>query len=137
MTLLYGISHPSCFTASLLFCALPLCTIASPLFLLLSLHSFFVLIVLIVSSFVTTYQDKVNEHKIVVNNNIGEVKKAIKNKDSIYIQDDYDQNMLHVACYEGRLEIVTMLLNKYKEEDLSLRDKVALPSLLNSLKTTL
>lgn len=35
-----------------------------------------------------------------------------------------DQNMLHVAAYEGHLEMVTFLLTKYKIEDLSLRDKV-------------
>jgi hypothetical protein len=32
--------------------------------------------------------------------------------------------MLHVAAYEGHLEMVTFLLTKYKPEDLNLRDKV-------------
>lgn len=32
--------------------------------------------------------------------------------------------MLHVACYEGHVEMVTYLLTKYREEDLNLRDKV-------------
>jgi hypothetical protein len=35
--------------------------------------------------------------------------------------------MLHVAAYEGHLEMVTFLLTKYKIEDLSLRDKVHPP----------
>jgi hypothetical protein len=51
-----------------------------------------------------------------------------------------DQNMLHVAAYEGHLEMVTFLLTKYKIEDLSLRDKVHPPHdglAIPTVKTTL
>lgn len=44
-------------------------------------------------------------------------------KDSIYVQDGYNQNMLHVACFEGHTQTVAFLLGKYKESDLIIRDK--------------
>lgn len=66
---------------------------------------------------------KIPEHTMVLTNKVAEVKKAVKQKTALYVQDSYDQNMLHVAAYEGHLEMVTFLLTKYKIEDLSLRDK--------------
>lgn len=37
--------------------------------------------------------------------------------------DRFNQNMLHIACFEGQIETVSFLLSKYKDSDLKLRDK--------------
>jgi ankyrin repeat protein len=68
--------------------------------------------------------EKVKEHTYVKQNQAQEVKKLLKQKsNALYIRDEYDQTMLHVAAFEGQTEIVSIILSKCKLQDLRLRDK--------------
>jgi ankyrin repeat protein len=68
--------------------------------------------------------ERVKEHTYVKQNQPHEVKKLLKQKsNAIYVRDEYDQTMLHVAAFEGRIEIVNIILSKCKIQDLKIRDK--------------